>query len=392
MNSYMNKIVNPFQLFLVIWLVGLGTYTVKISTLLSPNQGILWVIFIFSIVFFALGFFGIRVISELYALTARKNYYSIVISQRRLTITLVMLWLVTAIIVLLNLASQGLPPVFSTFGFNTLNYKEYGRAKGVLYPLLIALFVLTIYSEKRWLSKLMRIWSTCLLIAYISRGNIIIMLVQALLVLLLYKPMSKKVVFGYVSGFFLMLLLLMSVVGEFRTGTKVFIVAMGIKKEYQDWYPGFLWVASYISLPLSNLAFIVDTYHSPLFGEGVLSRMLPAFSVDDDPIEDAMSNMDGVMDNAHTYLGIVFVDFLWGGIILLNLILGVVGGLFYWTRIGIRYSALFAVFLSQIVLLEFSYFYFTFSFLVESVTLLIAMRYFSKPRIVSSFNVIPKTH
>jgi len=376
----MNWVVNPFLVFLLIWVTGLSVYSVGIADFLHPDQTVLWFVFWVSLVFFAFGFFGISLVIRLFQGKCDRGRVGVLVDQQRLEQTMFVLWLLSAFIVLYNIAIQGLPPMFAFFGVDTEIYKGYGRWKGLLFPILMAIFLFTLFSDRRWLKVLLRCWSLAWLFLYISRGNVIVMCVQFLLTLFIMKRLRLRSVLIYGGAFLGLLMVMMAVVGEYRTGTDIFIKGMGIKKEYQDLYPGLLWVASYISLPLSNLVFIMEDFNEVLMGEFVFHRMLPAFSSEADILHDVLSSVPGVKDNTITYLGIVFMDFSWVGIVWINILLGVVGGMFYWTRFGLYFAPMFAVYLSQLVLLEFSYFYFTFGFMVENVILFLGVIYFCRRR------------
>jgi hypothetical protein len=117
----------------------------------------------------------------------------------------------------------------------------------------------------------------------------------------------------------------MTIIGNLRTAHDIFITFLEIQDRYSDWPMAFLWVVSYISIPFSNLCWMVahGSSHGPTFA--FLYSLLPSFMIPADPYADVYGRMN-IIDNASTYLQAWALDFSYLGIYFVNLLIGLVCG------------------------------------------------------------------
>ena len=157
---------------------------------------------------------------------------------------------------------------------------------------------------------------------YITRGLLMVALLQMFFVFALKTRMSKRKLYT-------IRLLPCSCGGgrspllEMRERRKaVFLEYLQIRHKYSDWPMAYLWLTSYMSIPFSNLCwlFAKGNFHGPTLS--FLYPLLPSFLTPADPhayIHDDLSIIDG----ASTYLAAYALDFSYLGIYLANLVLGI---------------------------------------------------------------------
>jgi hypothetical protein len=155
----------------------------------------------------------------------------------------------------------------------------------------------------------------------------------------------------------------MTIIGNLRTAHDVFIEFLGIRDKYSDWPMAFLWVTSYISIPFSNLCWMVA--HGPAQGPTLafLYPMLPTFMAPADPYSAIYGNSN-IIDGASTYLQTYALDFSYLGIYFANLLLGVgCGWLIH--RAYPRHILILAIFLTSMALIFFTDMFFLLSIFIQ---------------------------
>ena len=311
-------ISNPLNIFLFIWALILITFQLKIAYFFPSYNYLQYLYPSISILFFILGFLIIKFSIRRKIIKKVK----VTFSKKRFKIFVFSLFSMVIIIILLNLKLFGMPPFFSFLGYDTYVYLEYGRFKGVLFALLIFIYIISIYATKKF-SIFMKLFSIAILLLYVSRGNIIFSIIVYFFLLVYENKLSNKKLFILIHLLIIFVLILFQILGEFRTGTNVFYASLEIKEEYQIENSGLIWLVSYISMPFVN--FLELTNHNNLFfGENIISRSLPAFmSFNMESIAFYKSILPNKLNTVSGYLANVYLDFGLVGIILYNFFLGI---------------------------------------------------------------------
>ena len=293
---------SPLWLFISVWLLMLASFQIRISYTSYPDLSLALIIFGCSLVSFLIGFVTVR--SAYFAVGYRPlgaKYYQIDITRLR-RFHLAAFGTAIAIIVM-NWKLYGLPPVFGFFGIETLSYMEYGSLRQVLFPAIMALFVsapLESSAIRRWC---LYIFGPVAFIVYASRGYLLIMLFQTLIVFSLRTTLSKKKIYLVAVGTLCSAILLSNVIGNSRNslGSEVMFAAMQIKKAYYDWPAAYVWVISYVSTPFSNLCWIIHVYHYDHPSGAFLYSALPGFWAPTF-IETGDLGSEKIIDGVHTYI------------------------------------------------------------------------------------------
>jgi oligosaccharide repeat unit polymerase len=166
------------------------------------------------------------------------------------------------------IVSGGLPIIWLIRGQNK-TYADFGipSIHGFLNSMIFAATVMhatlgIVTGRKKYFLTLLFsvVWS----LIVISRGDLIIMLMEIGIVLFLLKPINMSKVFIWAGGLSLVLIFLFGVVGDFRSPQFLRDVA-GVTPSYPSWLPsGAIWVYLYATTPLNNLVntmmHVVPTY------------------------------------------------------------------------------------------------------------------------------------
>ena len=155
----------------------------------------------------------------------------------------------------------------------------------------------------------------------------------------------------------------MTIIGNLRTAHDIFIEFLQIRDKYSNWPMVFLWAVSYISIPFSNLCWMVahGSSHGPTFA--FLYSLLPTFMTPSDPYAEVYGSMN-IIDGASTYLQAWALDFSYLGIYFANLIIGIGCG---WLvlRSYPRHILILAIFLTSISLHFFANTFFLLSTVIQ---------------------------
>jgi oligosaccharide repeat unit polymerase len=221
-------------------------------------------------------------------------------------------------IVVFNWVLSGPPPAIG----DPSSYLTYGRFKQVLFPLLVVVTVNSMLDPLRWRKTLFAMFGIGWMALYITRGLLMVALLQMLFVFALKTRMSKRKLYSIAIGFLVFAVVTITLIGNARTAQGVFLEYLQIRNKFSDWPMAYLWLTSYISIPFSNLCwlFAKGNFHGPTLS--FLYPLLPSFLTPPDPhaaIHDDLSIIDG----ASTYLAGYALDFSYLGIYLANLLLGV---------------------------------------------------------------------
>jgi hypothetical protein len=113
--------------------------------------------------------------------------------------------------------------------------------------------------------------------------------------------------------------------GRNSIGTEALLGYMQIKKRYYDWPSAYLWMIAYISTPISNMCWILQSYHYDHPSGTSLYSLLPAFWAPKS-LEIADLGNDNIVDGVHTYLAKYYLDLSYVGIFIINYLWGAISG------------------------------------------------------------------
>lgn len=376
---------NPLHLFIAVWLVMLATFMLRVSYTTYPDISLAILLFASSLASFLIGHWTVRSAYFAVGSTSFKAlHYQIDIKKlRRFHLCL---FVVAVSIVVLNLKLHGLPPVFGFFGGDTLNYQEYGSLRQILFPAIMALFItapLEPLMVRRWL--LYMFGPLCALV-YVSRGYLLIMLMQLLMVFSLRTKLSKVKLYLIAIAALGFAVFISDLIGNSRNslGSEALLSYMQIRRSYYDWPTAYLWLISYISTPISNMCWIINAHQSYQPVPVLFSSLLPGFLAPEIP-----KNLDygsgNIIDGVHSYLAKYYLNFWIFGIFGVNYLWGFISG---YLSLGDRLSR---NYLTSAVLLSCIAFFFFEDFLSiliiygELLLLWRAQAYFGKPILRNRF-------
>jgi oligosaccharide repeat unit polymerase len=314
----------PLWLFFAVWLLMLAAFQLRISYTSYPDISLALILFAISVASFMIGY---ATVSFAYSAVGRAPIgaikYTIDITRLR-RFQLAALTVSTSLLIL-NWKKYGLPPIFGFFGADTFLYGEYGVLKQLLFPAFMVLFVtapLETSPVRRWFFYA---FGPACALAYASRGYLLIMLFQILVVFSLRTTLSKKKLYFIALTTLCFAIILSDFIGNGRSsyGSSALLGYMQIKRAYYDWPTSYLWMISYISSPISNLCWIVRAYHYDHPSLFFLHSMLPGF-LDSTSLEGGDLGSDNIVDGVHTYIAKYYLDLWWLGVFGINYIWGLI--------------------------------------------------------------------
>jgi len=164
------KAPNPLIILILIWIITITSYSFGISYNIQNNTGLLAVIALISLVCFTAAFY----VSYRYA-PMKSTALDMSASYEKLSTNKLRLFCIFAVlacmgIVVWNLYNSGGFPYMTVWGYKVTDYKSYGRFKGILFPLMFLLFMVSSLEKRKiyeWIIKLF-----CLSVGwlYVSRA------------------------------------------------------------------------------------------------------------------------------------------------------------------------------------------------------------------------------
>jgi oligosaccharide repeat unit polymerase len=145
---------------------------------------------------------------------------------------------------------------------------------------------------------------------------------------------------------------MITIVGNYRTSQDIFLSFMEVKPEFKSWPMALLWPITYISVPISNLCWIIHGAHFTQPTLSFLYPVLPSFWAPANPHDIALSDSH-IIDGVHTYLANYYLDFSWFGIVAVNFLLGVLSAFLVNRERVSRYLLISPVLLSAMGLIFF---------------------------------------
>ncbi len=341
---------DPVYLFVAAWALMLGALGIRVSELTYPDRSMGFILFFVSALSLSVGVGAVR-------LTHYGRKESVVslayrIDSKSLRKINWFMFLSIIPIVIFNCLTVGPPPLLGFFGVSTVDYAEYGRFKQLLFPLAMVLFVDSAMEESWILRWFWRSAALGTLLAYVARGPILVAVVQVLVLYSIRTTASRRKIYARACVAVVLALLAMDVVGENRTAQEGFFEFLEIKQEFRTWPVAILWPISYMSIPISNMCWIVKGARFNEPNISFLYPVLPTFWAPESPHSATLSDSH-LIDGVHTYLASYFLDFSWAGIVGCNFAIGLVAGfLRYRERISRQFM------MSPIILSAFSFIFF----------------------------------
>jgi hypothetical protein len=285
---------------------------------------------------------------------------------------------VTVIICIFNWRKYGLPPLFGFFGADTYIYATYGSLKQVLFPAFMALSITAPLDPSRGRKWFFFALGPICASAYASRGYLLIMLFQILAMFSLRTPLSKRKIYLIALTTLCLAITISNVFGNNRmsSGSEALLRYMQIKRAYYDWPTSYLWMVSYISSPISNLCWIVRSYHYDHPSASFLYSLLPGSLGSSSGLEAGDLGSDNIVDGVHTYIAKYYLDLWWFGVFAINYVWGLISG---YISAGNRLSRNYlisAVLLSCMGFIFFADFLSFLIILIELAVLAFGQRYF----------------
>jgi oligosaccharide repeat unit polymerase len=348
---------NPIALFLAVWILMLACLCVHVSYAIYPNLATPFLIFLVSTASLLLGFFACTAVLERQETKTDSTLYVLDVSfLRRLNLLFCALALA---LIALNWVTSGPPPAIG----DPSTYLTYGKLKQVLFPLLTCVAVNATLDSSRLCRYFFIAFGLGWLGLYVARGILLVTFLQMFFLYSLRSRMSRKRQYLFSLGAFAIAIAGMTVIGNLRTAHDVFIDFLEIRAAYSDWPMAFLWVVSYISIPFSNLCWMVvhGSSHGPTLS--FLYSLLPSFIAPPDPYSDINNGLN-IIDGASTYLQAWALDFSYLGIYFVNLLIGIGCGWLV-ARSYPRHILILAIFLTSISLLFFSDYFFLLAIVIQ---------------------------
>jgi oligosaccharide repeat unit polymerase len=343
---------HPVKLFCFVWLTMLTALSFHVSESSYQTMGIPALMFAVSLASLVCGYFLARLFCFGWTVSREDPAHIGIdyVALRKIN------WVFVVIsigIILINLKVAGLPPALGFFGFDTKDYLEYGKMKQILFPLLVALLVNSSLDPSYRFKALFGGFGAVAMVLYLTRLNLLLAVFEIVAFFTLTSKVKTRTL--YLIAFITLLcgILAANYLGNNRTSRDIFMAFLQIKSSYSDAPMPFLWAASYLSIPLSNLSWIVHEFHFQGLHFSSIYPLLPAFWTPDSPHQSFLDSDARVIDGAHTYLATYFMDASFGGVIAINLFIGLLS--VYFMSVRMRRSPLvFAVLLGCIAFLFFS--------------------------------------
>ena len=307
---------NPLVIFGANWMLMMVSLSFQVTYVTYPRIEMPLLLFGISLGSFLFGYIVSRMLLQRWPTSNAGPSYSLDLTQ--LWQLNLLLCGAALIIMIYNWVLTGPPPAVG----DPTSYLTYGRFKQVLFPLLVTVTVNASLDSSRWRKALFILFGVAGMTLYITRGLLIVALLQMFFVFALKTRMSRRKLYTILVCFIAFAVVVVTVIGNARTSQGVFLDYLQIRHKYSDWPMAFLWLTSYVSIPFSNLCwmFAKGDFHGPTLS--FLYPLLPSFLMPPDPhayIHDDVSIIDG----ASTYLAAYALDFSYLGVYLANLVLGI---------------------------------------------------------------------
>ena len=306
---------SPIVLFIANWVLMMSSLIAQVTYVTYPFMGVPLLLCALSMGSFFFGYLVAR--TTLQRSPSSDEFLSFTLDVTTLWRLNLIFCCASLLIILFNWITIGPPPALG----DPTSYLTYGRFKQVLFPLLVTVTVNATLDSSRWRKILFAAFGIVGMSLYITRGLIMVALLQMFFVFALKTRMSKRKLYSIAFGFLAFTIIAITLIGNARTAQGVFLEYLQIRHKFFGWPMAYLWLTSYISIPFSNLCwlFAKGNFHGPTLS--FLYPLLPSFLTPADP-HAAIHNDLSIIDGASTYLAAYALDFSFLGIYLANLALG----------------------------------------------------------------------
>ena len=250
---------NPLIIFLLNWVLMLVSLSFQITYVSYPAMGMPVLLFALSLGSFLFGYLVARTLLHRWPTHSEPLAYTLDVTR----IWQINLLFCVASLLLIggNWILSGPPPALG----DPASYLTYGRFKQVLFPLLVVVTVNSMLDSSRWRRVLFAGFGIAGMALYITRGLLMVTLLQMLFVFSLKTRMSRKKLYSIAAGCLALAIVAITLIGNARTAQGVFLEYLQIRHKYFDWPMAYLWLTSYISIPISNLCwlFAKGNFHGP---------------------------------------------------------------------------------------------------------------------------------
>jgi len=239
---------------------------------------------------------------------------------------------------------------------------------------LICIFVNAVFDPSILRRTGLMLFSFVTLVAYVTRGTVLTALCQMVIVLSLTSVLGKKRIYvrcllaaGVAVG-------VATLIGNARTPLDVLVEYLQIKQAYQHYPTSFLWLVTYLSIPISDMAWIVRNYHFVHPSWAFAYPLLPSFAAPTSLDRGLLEQCDCIIDGVHTYLSEYYLDLSFAGVVVINVLIGMAGG-YISTRGVSRVLLVSSVFLTCIVFMYFSDTFLDLSTVINIAAQFVVMKY-----------------
>jgi oligosaccharide repeat unit polymerase len=348
---------SPIALFFAVWILMLACLSVHVSYVIYPGVVTPLLIFIVSGASLLLGYYASTAVLHRDAAESELTSFQLDITGLwRLNL---LFCLLAVLIMAFNWIISGPPPAIG----DPSTYLVYGNLKQILFPTLTCIAVNATLDTSRLRRLVFIAFAIGGIGLYVARGILLVTFLQMFFLFSIRSRMSRKKQYLLAIGALVIGIAAMTIIGNLRTAHDIFIEFLQIRGDFADWPMAFLWFVSYISIPFSNLCWMVahGPSHGPTFA--FLYSLLPSFMAPSDPYADVYGNMN-IIDNASTYLQAWALDFSYLGIYLANLLIGLGCGWLV-NRAYPKNILILIIFLTSISLMFFSDMLFLLSTVIE---------------------------
>lgn len=352
-------ILHPISLFSSTWLVVAGLYEMHLSKLLiATNSAVASTISLIISPFIVVGLLLTLYFAFAPKASIRRNQLlngmddpaDILVLKKRLNRWLVFWGCATAVEIIV---SGGIPFVWLLTGSSKV-YTDFGiqSVHGLLNSLLLSIGLcyaglFARFGDRKNLRCPTGIFIWAILT--ITRGMVIINMLQVVIITLLYRGLSIKFAFKLIA-IALVVVVAFGIIGDFRAGGgSVFLDLAQPTEAYPEWLPsGDLWVYIYLTTPLNNLIYSSRSLRplndatfpntaAPLFPSVLRNRIYG------EDLSESVSGelVDSAFNVSTAYVG-PYQDYGAIGIACLSLLMGICSTI-YWKRNNFRDVLIYAV-------------------------------------------------
>ena len=307
---------NPVFLFFVNWVAMLVTLAIQVTYVSYPDLWLPVGLFVLSSLAMLAGYYATKLL-----LNRRNGERSeparFLLDVRQLAHLNMIFCAVALLIILFNWVNEGPPPAVG----DPTSYLTYGRFRQLLFPLLTVITVNAFLDTSRLRKLFFAGFGMFWLAIYITRGLMVLTFLEVFFVFAMTTKISRRKLYLLSLGGVAVIIAGATLIGNIRTAHAVFLAFLQIREKYVDWPMASLWLTSYVSIPLSNLCWMLKTipYHGPTFA--FVYPLLPSFLAPVDPHLAIHSDLR-IIDGASTYLSEYVLDFSYLGAYIPNILIG----------------------------------------------------------------------